>query len=176
MCNLDFPEAEMPCAGCFLELRRKNLQNLFMCRCIKTMFCPKGQKFLLGRHMWTQHGILVKDPKSPSYRKLYFTVHCLSSYSHVQSKEHILFSTPPLLLFAGCMCGWTSLRMLDLIRGEFGSIDYQLLENQIKYKGKVKLKMQSKLYRACFPPYPSTWYLHKSVLAHAIYLSLWSSL
>lgn len=64
--------------------------------------------------------------------------------------------------------------MLDLIRGEFGSIDYHLQENQIKHKGKIKLNMQSKTHLTCFPIHPPPhMYLHNVVLAHAINLSLW---
>lgn len=69
------------------------------------------------------------------------TLHCTFYLStHMYSTECVLFSEAPLLWVAGCMCGWMSLRMLDLTRGEFGSIGYHLLENQIKYRVKRKLK------------------------------------
>lgn len=104
-----------------------------------------------------------------------YTLHCTFNFStHMYSTEYS-FQKLMCCGAAGCTCGWMSLRMLDLIRGEFGSIDYHLLENQIKYRVKRKLKIQSKTHCACFPdPHP----LHVSflvVLAQIMNLSLWSS-
>lgn len=104
------------------------------------------------------------------------TLHCTFYLStHMYSTECVLFSEAPLLWASGCMRGWMSLRMLDLIRGEFGSIDYHLLENQMKYRVKRKIKIQRKTHCACFPdPHPLC-VSSPVVLAQIMNLSLWSS-
>lgn len=92
--------------------------------------------------------------------------------THMYSTECVLFSEPYLLWAAGCMHGWMSLRVLDLITGDFGQIDYHLPENQIKYRVKRKLKFQSQTHYACFPDPHSLHVSSLVVFAQIMNLSL----